>query len=160
MSTSRTIISSSVPEAFLNSHCSDCSELLSNGHFQCRLCNGGELYLCASCMNRGVHHRHMKRGHHLSRNTKKRDKTEVTFSKEPGAGFGIQENRMTEEFQKSLQECEGLPGNYTDMSAGYSEGQNRKDILLEALTALRHSRVRELLSDFEYVQRFDASAHD
>lgn len=61
---------------------------------------------------------------------------------------------MTEEFQKLLQERGGLPGNYTGVSAGYSEGQNRKDIL-ETLTALRHSRVRELLSDFEYVQRFD-----
>jgi hypothetical protein len=37
MSTSRTIISSSVPGAFLNSHCSNCFELLSNGRFQCGL---------------------------------------------------------------------------------------------------------------------------
>ena len=119
MSTSRTIISSSVPGAFLNSHCSNYSEVLSNDRFQCRLCNGGEFYLCASCMDRGVRHPHMKRGHHLSRNTKKRDKTEVTFSKEPGAGLGIQENCMTEEFQKSLQDREGLPGNYTGIRAGY-----------------------------------------
>ena len=62
---------------------------------------------------------------------------------------------MTEEFQKSLQERESLPGDYTGMRAGYSEGQNRKDLLLEALTTLRHSRVRELLFDFKYVQRFD-----
>ena len=65
----------------------------------------------------------MKRGHYLSRNTKRRDKTEDTFSKEAGARLGIQENRMTEEFQKSLQEREGLPGNYTGMRASYSEGQ-------------------------------------
>ena len=62
---------------------------------------------------------------------------------------------MTEEFQKSLQEREGLPENYTGMRASCSEGQNRKDILLEALTTLQHSGVRELLSEFEYVQRFD-----
>lgn len=36
---------------------------------------------------------------------------------------------MKEEFQKSLQEREGLPGNYTGMRAGYSEGHNRKDIV-------------------------------
>jgi len=95
------------------------------------------------------------RGRHLSQDAKKGDKAEVTFSEEPGAGLGIQENHMTEEFQKSLQEREGLPRNYTGMTAGYSEGQNRKDILLEALTTLQHSRVTELLSDFEYVQRFD-----
>lgn len=47
---------------------------------------------------------------------------------------------MKEEFQKSLQEREGLPGNYTGMRAGYSEGHNRKDILLEALTTLRYSK--------------------
>ena len=123
MSTSRTIISSLVPGAFLNSHCSSCSKLLSNVCFQCRLCNGGEFYLCASCMDRSVYHPHMKRGRHLSRNTKKRDKTEIAFSKGPVTGLGIQENRMTEEFQKSLQEREGLPGNYTGMRASYSEGQ-------------------------------------
>ena len=81
MSTSRTIISSSVPGAFLNSHCSNCSKLLSNDRFQRRLCNGEEFYLCASCMDRSVYHPHMKRGRHLSRNIKKRDKTEIAFSK-------------------------------------------------------------------------------
>ena len=42
MSTSRTIILSSVPGDFLNSHCSNCFELLSNDRFQCGLCNGGD----------------------------------------------------------------------------------------------------------------------
>jgi len=154
MSTSRTIILSSVPGAFLDSHCSNCFELLFNDRFQCGLCNGGGFYLCASCVDRGVHRPRMGRGRHLSQDVKKGDKAEVTFSKEPGAGLGIQENHMTEEFQKSFQEREGLPGNYTGMTAG-SEGQNRKDMLLEALTTLQHSRVRELLSDFEHVQRFD-----
>ena len=37
MSTSRTIISSSVLGAFLNSHRSNCFGLLSNEHFQCGL---------------------------------------------------------------------------------------------------------------------------
>lgn len=82
----------------------------------------------------------MGRGRHLSRDAKKGDKAEVTFSKGPGARLGIQGNRMKEEFQKSLQEREGLPGNYTGMRAGYSEGHNRKDILLEALTTSRHSK--------------------
>ena len=86
MSTSRTIILPSVPGAFLNSRYSNRSEMLPSDRFQCRLCYGGGFYLCASCMDPGICHPHLKRGHDLSQNTKRRDKTEVAFSKEPGAG--------------------------------------------------------------------------